>query len=165
MKRILILFLTTVLFTNCTNEEIVQENNYFFEASAFEIENVDFNPSTNFDNDYRVREFYGFQVLPTDVPLVYILWEILSNGTEIWRPLPQTVIFNDGNDLVYNYDFTQSYVDFFLEGSDLDNLDSIWTQNQVFRVVVVPSVNVGRVDLSDLNAVMNFYGITEFKKR
>ncbi|MFP4845892.1 hypothetical protein [Winogradskyella sp. PE311] len=167
MKRILIFIFAMSIFNSCTTEEIVEvrESNFLFEAPAFEIENVSFNPSANFDNDYRVREFYGFEVLPTDVTLVYILWETLDNGTEIWRQVPQTVIFNDGNDLVYNFDFTQTYVDFFLEGSDLDNLDPIWTQNQTYRVVIIPSNNVGRVDFSSLENVMELYGITEFEKR
>ncbi len=67
--------------------------------------------------------------------------------------------------MVYNYDFTQNDVRFFLEGSDLDGLGSEWTQAQVFRVVVLPTLNAGRVDLSDLDAVMEMYGITEFEQR
>ncbi len=132
-------------------------------ASAFEIENVDFNS----DNDYFVTEAYGpnFNLGPTDITLVYILWETLDDGTEVWRLLPQTVIFDDGNDLVYNFDFTQLDVSFFLEGSDLDNLDPVWTQDQVFRVVVIPANNVGRVDYSDINTVIELYNIESFPKR
>jgi len=163
MKRILsFITLFTLLLTSCTGEDGV--DGAIIASSAFEIENIDFNPSDNFGNDYRVREFYGFNVLPTDVTLVYILWEN-RDGQEVWRLVPQTVIFDDGNDLVYNFDFTQTYVDFFLEGSDLDNLDDVWTQNQVFRVVVVPADNVGRVDHTNFETVTSFYGITDFPKR
>ena len=85
-------------------------------SSAFEIV-IDFNA----EDDYQFIEAYGFQVYPSDVTLVYILWDTV-NGQDIWRLLPQTVEFDDGT-LVYNYDFTQSDVSFFLDGTtDLDSL-------------------------------------------
>ena len=96
--------------------------------------------------------------------MVYILWDTI-NGQDVWRLVPQTVIFDDGNDLVYNFDFTQDDVRFFLEGSDLDNLDSVYTQNQVFRVVVVPADNVGRINYSDIDTVIELYNIESFPRR
>ena len=128
-------------------------------SQAFEIE-LDFNTS----NNYEFVESYGFQVFPTDVTLVYILWEV-SNGQEIWRLLPQNVEFNDGT-LTYNFDFTQIDVRFFLDGTvDFETLDSVWTQNQVFRVVVVPADNVGRQNYNDINVIMDAYNIKTFEKR
>ena len=165
MKRILSFIFAICLFNSCTTEEIVEVQENFFEASAFEIV-LDFTPQ----NDYSFVEPYGFEVLPSDVTLVYISWEV-DGGQDVWRLVPQTVIFEDGNDLVYNYDFTQNDVRFFLEGSNLGILGPEWTQAQVFRVVVVPAQNLGRgvdidnVDYSDMEAVMEAYNITEFQKR
>lgn len=128
-------------------------------SSAFEIV-LDFTPG----NNYEFIEPYGFEVFPTDVTLVYISWEV-DNGEDIWRLLPQTEYFDDGV-LVYNYDFTQADVRFFLDGTtDFSLLDPSYTDEQVFRVVVVPADNVGRIDISDLNAVQEAFGITEFPKR
>ena len=128
-------------------------------SSAFEIE-IDFTPG----NNYEFIEAYGFEVLPTDVTLVYLLWDVVD-GLDVWRLVPQIVEFNDGN-LVYNYDFTQFDVRLFLDGTtNFGTLDPSYTQQQVFRVVVVPADNVGRFDVSDLDAVMNMYGITEFQRR
>ena len=128
-------------------------------SSAFEIE-LDFIAADNFE----FIEPYGFDVFPTDVTLVYILWETID-GQDVWRLLPQTVPFNDG-DLVYNFDFTQQDVRFFLDGTtDLNALDDVWTLNQVFRVVVVPADNVGRRDYSDINTVIEAYGIESFPRR
>ncbi|WP_179345212.1 hypothetical protein [Winogradskyella ursingii] len=168
MKRILS-FITvfTLLLTACEGPQgppgfdgFDGEDGGILVSNAFEIE-LDFNES----NDYSFTEPYGFEVFPTDVTLVYILWETLDDGTQIWRPLPQFVQFNDGN-LIYNYDFTQTDVRFFLEGTtNFATLDSSFTDAQTFRVVVVPADNVGRLDLSDLNAVMQAYNITEFQKR
>ncbi|WP_299521653.1 hypothetical protein [Winogradskyella sp.] len=130
-----------------------------FAAEAFEIV-LDFTPQ----NNYEFIEPYGFPVAQSSVTLVYISWEV-DNGQDIWRLLPQTVIFEDGNDLVYNFDFTQNDVRFFLEGSDLDGLDAVWTQAQVFRVVVLPTLNAGRLDVSNIDAVMEAYNITSFESR
>jgi len=128
-------------------------------SSAFEIV-LDFNDA----NNYEFIEPYGFDVFPTDVTLVYILWENID-GLDVWRLVPQTVEFDDGN-LVYNYDFTQVDVRFFLEGStNFSTLDFSYTRSQVFRVVVIPADNLGRVDLSDIDSVSSFYGITDFQRR
>ncbi|MEZ4803012.1 MAG: hypothetical protein R2797_09590 [Gelidibacter sp.] len=132
-------------------------------SQAFE-KIVQFTPG----NNYEDFEPYGFEVFPTDVTLVYILWETID-GQDIWRLCPQNVFF-ENDVLIYNYDFTQQDVRFFLDGTvDFGTLDGSYTQNQVFRVVVVPADNVGRnaerIDYSDLNMVMDAYGITSFEKR
>lgn len=128
-------------------------------SAAFEIE-IDFNAG----NNYSFIEAYGFDVFPSDVTLVYILWDTV-NGQDIWRLLPQTVEFADGT-LIYNYDFTQDDVSFFLEGiTDFENLGNEWTQNQVFRVVVVPADNIDTVDISNLNNVIQASNIENFNIR
>lgn len=129
-------------------------------SSAFEIE-VDFNAGNNFE----YIEAYGFEVLPSDVTLVYILWTT-DNGQDIWRLMPQTVYFNDNTNLVYNFDFTQDDVRLFLDGTtNFNTLDSDWTQGQVFRVVVVPADNIDGVDVNDINAVLNANDIQSFDFR
>ncbi|SDS48921.1 hypothetical protein SAMN04515667_2290 [Formosa sp. Hel1_31_208] len=128
-------------------------------SSAFEIE-IDFNAQ----NNYSFIESYGFTVFPSDVTLVYILWDTLD-GQDIWRLLPQSVEFDDGT-LIYNYDFTQIDVSFFLDGTtNFDALGPEWTQNQVFRVVVIPADNVDSIDVSNLNIVMQSNGIENFNVR
>lgn len=165
-KLTFLLFSLTFLLTACEGDPgppgprgFPGQDGEIIASSAFEIV-LDFNAA----NNYSFIEPYGFNVLPTDVTLVYISWEV-DNGEDIWRLLPQTEYFEDGT-LVYNYDFTQNDVRFFLDGTtDFSLLDPAYTDAQVFRVVVVPADNVGRVNLSDLNAVMDFYGITEFEHR
>lgn len=162
MKKIFILCITLSCFliTSCEGPQGPPGiDGGLIVSQAFEIE-LDFNAS----NNYEYVEPYGFQVYPTDVTLVYILWEV-ANGREIWRLLPQNVEFTDGT-LTYNYDFTQIDVRFFLDGTvNLDTLGPVWTQNQVFRVVVVPADNVGRHNYSDLNTIMDIYNIKTFEKR
>ena len=96
--------------------------------------------------------------------LVYIKWETV-NGQAIWRLLPQTVQFAEGT-LVYNFDFTRADVRFFLESNlDLSLLNESYTQDQVFRVVVIPADNVDGMDLSKLNDVMSHNNITDFEQK
>jgi hypothetical protein len=161
MKRILsIISVFAIFLTSCEGPQGLDgRDGAIIASSAFEIE-VDLNQA----NGYEYIEAYDFEVLPTDVTLVYVLWETL-NGQDIWRPMPQTVQFNDGT-LVYNYDFTQTDVRFFLEGTtDFALLDNSYTQNQVFRVVVVPADNVGKTANTDLDSVMTLYDIKTFAKR
>ena len=167
MKKLTyLLFAISFLFTACEGDPgppgppgFDGQDGGLIVASAFEIE-LDFNAS----NNYQFIEPYGFDVFPFDVTLVYILWDS-ANGQDIWRLLPQTVAFNDG-DLIYNYDFTQDDVSFFLDGTtNFATLDPVWTDGQVFRVVVIPADNVGRIDINDFEAVTQFYGIENFPRR
>ncbi len=71
----------------------------------------------------------------------YILWG--TEGTEdnpIWRPLPQTIMFDNGDQLIYQYDFTKNRIELFLDANfDLSTLVDKFRINQVFRFVVVPA--------------------------
>ena len=127
-------------------------------SSAFEIV-VDFNSG----NNYSHVEPYGFDVFPFDVTLVYIRWED-DNGTDIWRLLPQREEFSDGF-LQYNYDFTQSDVRIFLDGTtDFNALGTEWTDGQIFRVVVIPADNVDGIDVTNINNIIEVGNITSFER-
>lgn len=166
MKKVFSLLLITLLFTACEGPQGPQGlnglNGAIIASSGFEII-IDFNAT----NNYEFIEPYGFDVFPFDVTLVYILWES-SNGQDIWRLLPQSTTFNDDTILIYNFDFTQNDVSIFLDGTtNLNTLDASWTQNQTFRVVVVPADNVGKtaVNYSDYNATIEALNISAFKRR
>ncbi|NOY47134.1 MAG: hypothetical protein GXO84_02800 [Chlorobi bacterium] len=167
MKRILSLIsVFALLLTACEGEPgppgfdgLDGLDGAIIASSAFEIE-INFNAANNFE----FIEPYGFTVLPSDVTLVYILWDT-SNGQDIWRLMPQTVTFVDGS-LVYNFDFTQQDVRLFLDGTtDFNALDSVWTQGQIFRVVVIPADNIDGIDVSNINAVLNANNIQSIDLR
>ena len=171
MRKITYLFLAlTFLFTACEGPQgppgfdgfdgLDGQDGGLIVSSAFEIV-VDFNT----DNDFEYFEAYGFEVFPSDVTLVYILWDTID-GQDIWRLLPQNEYFDDGSFLTYNFDFTRDDVRFFLDGTaDLPTLDDVWTQDQVFRVVVVPADNVDGLDTSNLNLIMEANDIEAFEIR
>lgn len=168
MKKLFIVLMTfgAIIFSACEGDQgppgppgVPGTNGGLLVSGAFEI-------SVNFTaaNNYEFVEAYGFEVFPSDVTLVYILWETV-NGQDIWRLIPQNVVFSNGI-LTYNYDFTQEDVRFFLDGTvDFGTLDNSYTLNQVFRVVVVPADNVDGVDLTDLNKVIEVSRIQNFEKK
>ncbi|MDC1469803.1 hypothetical protein N8341_01170 [Flavobacteriaceae bacterium] len=128
-------------------------------ADAFQLLDVDFISSDDFQVTYE-----GFDFIESDVALVYLKWE-LEDGTITWRQLPQTIFF-DNDILVYNFDFTQDTVTLFLDGTIVFNsLDSSLTQNQEFRVVIVPANQVSGIDTSDISIIMALGNIETFEVR
>jgi len=156
MKK-LVSLLSVVLFMSCVVEEGIDgRDGGLIVSSAFEIV-VDFNAN----NNYEIVEPYGFDVFEYDVTLVYIRWKT-DNGQDVWRLLPQSTIFVGGATLTYNFDFTQTDVKLFLEGTaNFDNLDAVWTQDAVFRIVVVPADNVSSLS----NPEMTDFDSSLFQKR
>jgi hypothetical protein len=134
-------------------------------ASAIELIG-DFTPT----NDFQIVEPFGFDVFPADVALVYIKWDQLDDGTELWRQLPQSAYLKQGI-LAYNFDFTTADFSLFLDGTvpDFAALDPIYLNNQVFRIVVVPAefLETGRLGAKTYENVTKAFGIKEsdFVKR
>lgn len=129
---------------------------------------VDIEGTFTLENDYSI--FYEFpqsiEVFESDVVLVYILWGETedSNGelVDIWRLMPQTRILDQGL-LQYNFDYTFFDVNIFLESDfDLATLQAGDTDNQVFRIAILPAESTtGKLDTSNINSVMAHLGITE----
>lgn len=105
-----------------------------------------------------------FNMLESDMALVYLLWGQENIGGEvldIWRALPQTLFIEDGI-VQYNFDFTRVDVSVFLEASFPRNqLGPEFTDDWIGRVVVIPAQFSGRVsiDYSDYYAVAEHFGL------
>lgn len=137
------------------------ENGY-----VFEYENIDFTASNNFE---LLLEYPSdFEGVNSDVALVYFLWPLEDDlDYDVWRPLPQQVLFDDGI-LQYNFDFTATDVRLFLSANfSLNELAAIHTDGWVARVVVVPGNfwNNGRIDFSDYNQVKEMLGLPDLNVR
>lgn len=96
-----------------------------------------------------------------DVVLVYLLWDF-SDGTDIWRPLPVTIFDNSGT-FIYNFDFTTDDFAIFIEGDfNLASLGPEWTEDQIFRIVVLESAGMlGMPDELDYRSVTEYIGVAE----
>jgi len=143
--------LTIFLMTACIKEEVINEpvpgpqgpvgpqGPAGESGFVFEYEDVDF---TSPDYEVLLPFPEDFEGLPSDVSLVYLLWDVQEddNGEilEIWRQAPQTV-FTEYGTLLYNFDSTPFDVNLFLDGNfNLDMLGALDTDDWVVRVVVVP---------------------------
>lgn len=159
MKKIFVLVcLTTLIFSSCSNDDDVIDNDTV--GQTFEIDNVNF-----VGDDYTVNVPIppSVDIVSSDVVLVYRLEEVVNNR-EVWEPLPTAsfFFFNDTTGAIegflnYRYDFTIEDVDIILD-FDLPNpnlLETRFTNNQVFRIVVVPAgfIQSSKIDFSDINEV------------
>ena len=124
-----------------------------------------------FDAAGEYSIFYEFpkstEVFETDVVLVYLLWGQTedSNGeaVDIWRLMPQTRILDQGL-LQYTFEHTFFDVTMFLEADfDLGTLPAVDTDDQVFRIAVIPAEKAAgsRVDRGNIDAVMQLLGVSE----
>lgn len=131
---------------------------------------IDIEGSFTAENDYLIG--YEFpstvEVFETDVVLVYLLWDQTedNNGdpVDIWRLMPQTRILDQGL-LQYNFDYTFFDVTMFLDADfDLATLQTGDTDNQVFRIAILPAESAsGRssLDRSNIAEVMEYLGVTD----
>ena len=92
-----------------------------------------------------------------------MLEEVVDGDIDVWCQLPQTYFLNQGT-LLYTFDHTFLDVNIFLDANfPLIDLASAWTQNQTFRIVIVPGYFSNRsatqVDFNDYNAVIQAYGM------
>ncbi|GAB2770741.1 hypothetical protein GCM10027275_11790 [Rhabdobacter roseus] len=133
----------------------------------------DITGSFNANNDYRI--YFDFppaelEVFDTDAVFVYRLWETVQDPGQapvpVYRLLPQTVFLPQG---LMQYSFDHSFLDVsvFIDAQfNLSGLASQWTQNQRFRVVVLPAdfAANGRqaaVDMSNYEEVKKHFNLQE----
>jgi hypothetical protein len=145
MKNLL-LFLalsTTILFTSCTGDQGPPgppgDPGINILGQVFEV-TVNFTPGNDFS---QIVDFpQNVEVFESDVVLVYLLEDVIpgSGGSiDVWSQLPQT-FFIGNNTLVYSFDHTFLDVRLFLDGNfDLSTLGSAFTDNQTFRIAIVPA--------------------------
>ncbi|MEX2564377.1 MAG: hypothetical protein WD431_00370 [Cyclobacteriaceae bacterium] len=114
--------------------------------------------------EYGLLGEYGFEILDSDKVLVYRLEFVDQDNFVVWKPLPKTVFHNNGI-FTYSYDFTTIDFSIYLEGNfNLNSLEPIWTDDQVFRVLIIPADFInGRMDLSDQDALLKKMGVDQGK--
>ncbi len=159
MKKITLVlaFIGMITLNSCTVNEVVERDivDYDTISEVFEV-------TTSFgtNNDFSRLVTFNPPIYNSDMVLVYHLYDVV-NGSDVWRLMPQTYYFDNGAELDYNFDFTRYDVNLFLDSNfNLDSFSSAWTQNQTFRIVVVPAAFTNRsvVDYSDYNATIKMLG-------
>lgn len=129
---------------------------------------LEFQTTFSAANNYASLYTFPSDVLvyESDAVLVYLLEETLSGSdgnTDVWTPLPQSFFVNQGL-LQYTFNHTYTDVNILLQANfNLNNLNSVFTQNQVFRVVVMPAefAQDPATPVLNLNALMAHLNIQE----
>lgn len=111
---------------------------------------VNFNAGNSFTAAFNYPN--GVDVYESDAVLVYLLEDELADNVDVWTPLPQTFFINGEGIMAYNYNHTFLDVKIFLNGDfPLGNLSNIFTQDQTFRIAIVPSEYAnGSVSMDEL---------------
>ncbi|WP_025740435.1 hypothetical protein [Aquimarina pacifica] len=172
-KAFFLLIIFAALFTSCEGERgpagldgfdgLDGEDGGVFLAQTFEMDNIDFISSDGFSAAIDFPIPNSIEVFEADVALVYILDPELSadEGVDVWEPLPRTFLFDDGGFAQFRYNFIFDDpsgifdIQIVLESDDFAALDATFTEDQIFRVVVVPSTfaETTSIDLSNFEAV------------
>ena len=160
MKKIILLFTVVVVFgfQSCSGPEGPQgRTGYNVEAEVFEVF-TNFTAANNFSTLVNLNP----PILSSDMILVYRSFDIY-NGENVWRLIPQTIYLSQGN-LYYNYDFTKNDIKIFLDVDfDLRAIPVEYSQNQLFRIVIIPGYFSGRnsIDYNNYHEVIKFYNIDD----
>lgn len=160
MKKItlLLVFIGMITLQSCTVNEVRDEYDNDTISEVFEVTS-----SFNTGNGFSSFVNLGTPIYTSDMILVYHLYDVIG-GEDVWRLMPQTYYFNDGRELNYNFDFTRNDVSIFLDSNyPLNTLSADWTQNQTFRIVIIPGYFSGKstkkVEFKDFDSVVEAYKI------
>ena len=159
-STLILAFIGMITLSSCTVNEVVERDlvDYDTLSEVFEV-------TTSFSSNNNFSRLVTFNppIYSSDMVLVYRL-SGYSNGTDYWKLLPETFYFNDGTlDYKFDYNFSIYDVELYMEGFELWNLSTQITNNQTFRLVVVPAgfTNKSAVDYSDYNATIEMLGYKE----
>ena len=91
--------------------------------------------------------------------MVYLLETEISDSSgpiDVWTPLPQSFFFDNGSELVYNFNHTFLDVSLFLDGNtNLDTIPFEFIDDKEFRIAILPAdfANNPNVDLYDYMSI------------
>jgi hypothetical protein len=169
MKKIFLLLAVVAMtaFHSCEGPEGPQgapgTPGFSAEAEVFEVTGVNFTQT----NDWFLTYGLNPVILESDNLLIYELVNT-NDGIDAWAQLPQIYYFDQGQ-AQYNFNFSYDQFSIFIDADfDFNTLPLTFTQNKVFRIVIVPgyfSKGTQQVDYSDYNAVIKAFSIDDSNVR
>lgn len=146
MKHSILIFLVVAILASCRGPQgpIGPEGpegpegspgeGFVWETEPFNFEAPDYTIIWDFPD--------GFEVLETDIVLVYMLWaeEEIGEGQwfDVWKPLPAS-IFAEGGIVQYSFDYTMIDVAIMMEATNPDLFVPALTDNVIARIALIPA--------------------------
>ncbi|MBC7749265.1 MAG: hypothetical protein H7Z76_11940 [Methylotenera sp.] len=152
MKKItlFLVFIGMMALQSCEVTEVYDTTDNGPRTEVFEV-----TTSFNSNNNYSSLVEFNPPIYSSDSVLVYHLYDTV-NGQDIWKLMPQTYYFNDGGALDFNFDYSRFNVNVFLLANfSLNTLPSSWTQNQTFRIVIIPDGFAKTINKNNIDSVMS----------
>ena len=127
----------------------------------------EFTRSFTTSNNFGTLITFPHAIYSSDMVLVYRLSGV-SNGTDIWKLLPESYFMNDGTlDFRYDFDFTKYDASIFMDGFDLAGVSPNYRNNQILRIVVIPGYfgnkSSNNINFNDYKTVIETFKIDENK--
>ncbi|WP_242528073.1 collagen-like protein [Allomuricauda sp. CAU 1633] len=140
------------------------------QGQVVEVEGVNFGydgVDNLFSTLINFSDVTDFEVFEADAVLVY-RWAGtvgLQDGSDadLWSQIPQNYFLPEGT-IQYVFEHTFVDVELFIDGNfDMSSLSTDFTDDQIFRIVFVPSVfaDASKMDTSNIENVMATLGIEE----
>ena len=152
MKKItlFLVFIGMMALQSCEVTEVYDTTDIGPRTEVFEV-----TTSFNSNNNYSSLVEFNPPIYSSDSVLVYHLYDTV-NGQDIWKLMPQTYYFNDGGALDFNSVYSRLNVNIFLSANfSLNTLSSSWTQNQTFRIVILPDGFAKTINKNNIDSVMS----------
>jgi len=140
------------------------------QGQVVEVEGVNFGyafDATLFNTLITFSDVTDFEVFESDAVLVYRFDGVidLSDGStaDAWTQIPQNY-FLDGGTIQYVFAHTFVDLELFIDGNfDLSNLSTDFTDDQIFRIVFIPSEYAQSTDFdaSNIESVMSKLNIDD----
>lgn len=170
MKKIITLLAVIGMFgfQGCTGPEGPpgvpgQDGQDGLTPQAFELKNVSLSRVT--DNHYELKRTFASTALGGDLfddetVLIYRMTSTINSSTPIWQSIPRSFYFSSTSRLDYDYDFSK--IDFVISATGTYNLlNEPYINNQTFRLVIIPSDLIGKVDKNNYYQVMSVLKLSE----
>lgn len=141
------------------------------QGQVVEVEGVNFGYDAGanlFSTLITFSDITNFEVFEADAVLVYrYVGSIPTNdGTaDLWSQIPQNYFLDEGT-IQYVFEHSLVDVELFIDGNfDLSTLSTDFTDDQIFRIVFIPSeyAEASKMDTSNIENVMSSLGIGEEK--
>lgn len=165
MKKIFILFAVVgMAFSSCTGPEgppgMPGQDGYDgLISEVFELKNINF--GGNATVGYTIYQKLSPKLYPGDVILIYRLSDVLSSGAPVWQSIPRTLYPSQGQELDYDFDFSQEDFTIYAGGNYNLALTPQYLNNQTFRIVIVPGDLSASVSKKSYNEVMSTLNLKE----